>query len=67
MSAVISSLVQLILDPFARTIRGFHQLIQKEWVVLGHPFTARIGHTRNDIDEQVGLFSYHLPTLSAVI
>ncbi|XP_063881515.1 myotubularin-related protein 12-like isoform X3 [Scylla paramamosain] len=52
LSAVISSLVQLLLDPHMRTIRGFHCLIQKEWVALGHPFTKRLGHTRNQLEEQ---------------
>lgn len=53
LSAVISSLVQLFLDPQVRTIRGFHCLVQKEWVALGHPFTKRLGHTRNQVEEQV--------------
>ncbi|XP_076053374.1 myotubularin-related protein 10-B isoform X2 [Oratosquilla oratoria] len=46
MSAVVSSLVQLLLDPQARTLTGFHTLIQKEWVALSHPFALRLGHTR---------------------
>lgn len=53
LSAIISSLVQLLLDHQARTMRGFHCLIQKEWVALGHPFSSRLGHTRNDVEEQV--------------
>nr|XP_045617855.1 myotubularin-related protein 10-B-like isoform X2 [Procambarus clarkii] len=52
LSAVVSSLVQLLLDPYVRTIRGFHCLVQKEWVALGHPFSTRLGHTRNQVDEQ---------------
>ncbi|XP_050691145.1 myotubularin-related protein 10-B-like isoform X2 [Eriocheir sinensis] len=56
LSAVISSLVQLLLDPQVRTIRGFHCLVQKEWVALGHPFTKRLGHTRNQVDEQSPLW-----------
>ncbi|KAK4308310.1 hypothetical protein Pmani_019991 [Petrolisthes manimaculis] len=56
LSAVISSLVQLLLDPQVRTIRGFHCLVQKEWVALGHPFTNRLGHTRNNPEEQCPLW-----------
>ncbi|KAL7635788.1 UNVERIFIED_CONTAM: hypothetical protein RMT77_013605 [Armadillidium vulgare] len=44
LSCLISCLVQLLVDPFARTLRGFHTLIQKEWVALGHPFCTRLGH-----------------------
>nr|XP_053653598.1 myotubularin-related protein 10-B-like [Cherax quadricarinatus] len=56
LGAVISSLVQLLLDPHVRTIRGFHCLVQKEWVALGHPFSTRLGHTRNQIEEQSPLW-----------
>lgn len=38
MCCVISSLIQIILDPHYRTLIGFQTLIQKEWVALGHPF-----------------------------
>ncbi|CAL4091995.1 unnamed protein product, partial [Meganyctiphanes norvegica] len=56
LSTVISSLIQILLDPWWRTLRGFHMLLQKEWVSLGHPFTKRLGHTRNDPEEQSPLW-----------
>ncbi|XP_005109153.2 myotubularin-related protein 10-B [Aplysia californica] len=41
-TALISSLVQLQLDPEFRTISGFQSLLQREWVVMGHPFQRRL-------------------------
>ena len=39
----ICSLVQLILDPFYRTIKGFIILIEKDFVSFGHQFQKRLG------------------------
>ena len=39
----ICSLVQIILDPFFRTIEGFAILIEKEWISFGHQFATRNG------------------------
>ncbi|CAH1112967.1 unnamed protein product [Psylliodes chrysocephalus] len=44
LNCVVSSLAQLILDPYFRTKFGFQSLIQKEWIALGHPFANRLGH-----------------------
>ena len=57
LSCIVSSLVQIILDPHCRTINGFQSLIQKEWVALGHPFCDRLAHVYNDTaTEQSPLF-----------
>ena len=39
----ICSLVQIILDPYFRTIEGFAVLIEKDWVSFGHKFASRNG------------------------
>ena len=43
-TAQCSAIAQLFLDPHYRTIIGFEQLIEKEWVSFGHKFFDRIGH-----------------------
>lgn len=50
---VISSLVQLLIDPHFRLITGFQTLLQKEWIAAGHPFCDRLGHLKNDGSEKV--------------
>ncbi|TMW68529.1 hypothetical protein Poli38472_005997 [Pythium oligandrum] len=40
----ISSIAQLMLDPYFRTWRGFQILIEKEWLSFGHPFQLRLSH-----------------------
>lgn len=56
MSCVISSLTQVLLDPFYRTITGIQTLIQKDWVSLGHPFSDRMGHVFSVNSEKSPIF-----------
>ncbi|XP_070542787.1 myotubularin-related protein 10-like isoform X2 [Ptychodera flava] len=56
LSCVISSLVQLILDPYLRTRVGFESLIQREWVVMGHEFLTRCQHVSLPEGEESPVF-----------
>ncbi|XP_060115942.1 myotubularin-related protein 10 isoform X2 [Heteronotia binoei] len=55
LSCCVASLVQVMLDPFFRTIAGFQSLIQKEWVMAGYPFLDRCNHLKKS-DKESPLF-----------
>merc|ERR1740117_81040 len=47
-SAALCSLVQIFLNPVARTIFGFEVLIEKEWASMGYPFNTALGHASDN-------------------
>ncbi|MES1902495.1 MAG: Myotubularin-related protein 6 [Paramarteilia canceri] len=46
----VASLIQILLDPFFRTIKGLLTLIYKDWIAFGHQFTIRTRPELNGAD-----------------
>ena len=58
---LITSLVQVLLDPYYRSLLGLQALIQKDWVTKGFPFCCRLNHIRYSPKSNV---SAHIRTAS---
>ncbi|XP_041094963.1 myotubularin-related protein 11 isoform X2 [Polyodon spathula] len=56
LNCVVSSLVQIMSDPHCRTLPGFQNLIQKEWVSAGFRFLHRNNYTREWDKEESPVF-----------
>ena len=53
----ICALSQVLIDPYYRTVKGFFEIIQKDWIDMGHLFCARCGHVISvDFNETSPIF-----------
>jgi myotubularin-related protein 1/2 len=52
----LCALSQMLLDKHYRTIEGFMQVIEKEWILPGHKFHDRVGPGKSEHDEQSPVF-----------
>ncbi|GLE03013.1 hypothetical protein PINS_up011892 [Pythium insidiosum] len=63
----LTGLVQLLLDPFYRTLQGVLFLIEKEWCSFGHMFRTRYSHCeapgQQEVEEQSPVFVQWLDAL----
>lgn len=63
----LSGMVQLLLDPFYRTLRGFLLLLDKEWCTFGHMFRNRFGQGegpgQQEFEDQSPVFIQFLDAL----
>ncbi|KAH7477184.1 Myotubularin-related protein 2 [Phytophthora ramorum] len=63
----LTGMVQLLLDPYYRTVRGFVSLVEKEWCSFGHMFRNRYsqgeGPGQQELEEQSPVFVQWLDAL----
>ena len=66
LSLVISSLAQIILNPDTRTLHGLQALIEREWILGGHPFWTRHAPARAGHEGQAPVFLLFLDCVMQV-
>lgn len=69
-TAQITSVAQVLLDPYYRTLEGFCVLVEKEWCSFGHKFHSRYGHAEpasSDPDERSPVFIQWLDVMHILL
>ena len=61
------ALAKLLLDPHYRTIEGFIQLIELEWVQFGHKFADRCSALNGDVNERSPVFLQWLDATRQIV
>lgn len=47
----LCSLVQICMDSHYRSLRGFAQVIEKDWISFGHQFEVRLAHSNPNLQD----------------
>lgn len=67
-TAQICALSQIMLDDYCRTIKGFVEVIQREWIDSGHMFAVRCSHETNEkMNEVSPIFAQFIDSVSQLI
>jgi hypothetical protein len=66
-TAQVTSIAQLFLDPYYRTLEGFPVLIEKEWNSFGHQFQIRCAHATKQNSEFAPIFLQFLDCLYQIM
>lgn len=60
--------MQIIVDPYFRTLRGFEVLVEKDWVHYGHQFRLRSGFcSKDEKDQRAPIFLQFLDCVHQLI
>ncbi|KRX97994.1 Myotubularin-related protein 4 [Trichinella pseudospiralis] len=52
----IVSLAKLLMDPHYRTVKGFTELVERDWICFGHKFRERLGMQNGDPNQRSPVF-----------
>ncbi|KRX71566.1 Huntingtin-interacting protein 1 [Trichinella sp. T6] len=52
----IVSLAKLLMDPHYRTVKGFTELVERDWICFGHKFRERLGMQNGDQNQRSPVF-----------
>ena len=66
-TAQVTSMAQLLMDPYFRTLEGLAVLVEKEWVSFGHKFSDRCAHAAEETQEFSPIFLQWLDCIHQLI
>jgi hypothetical protein len=66
-TAQVCGLIQVIVDRSSRTLKGFQELIQKEWCDSGHMFSLRCGYGRRQAGQCAPIFAQFIDAVAQLL